>query len=207
MAGNVTRLRGFPRPACRQQRVPPALENPKVPPAKDPVQKIPITNHNIGALGTPKTMKLDTIQKGHVPKIMGRAFPERKSPCGSGRARQKLWKNKGISIFDHLENSMRQIRWTFSRTRFLWIIPPKADWQARQKLVLAMALPWLGMYIYIYIYIYISLSFSLSLYIYICSIYIYIYIYDNRQITINKDNTFMLLNTFLHHSEHSVLPA
>jgi hypothetical protein len=40
-----------------------------------------------GPLGTPKSMKTDKIQKGRVPKILGRVFPEKKGPCGSARAR------------------------------------------------------------------------------------------------------------------------
>ena len=40
-----------------------------------------------GTPGTPKSLKVDKILKGHAPKILGRVFAGKKSPCGKARGR------------------------------------------------------------------------------------------------------------------------
>ena len=70
-------------------------------------------------------MKIDKIQEGHVPKILGCVFPEKqKRPLWERHSTLKAWKKQGICqcleiqryrviswlISNHLEHSMRQIQ-------------------------------------------------------------------------------------------------
>ena len=41
-------------------------------------------------LGTPKSMKFDKTQKGHVPKILGRIFARKKNPVGRSLDTKRL---------------------------------------------------------------------------------------------------------------------
>ena len=43
-----------------------------------------------GTSETSKSRKSDKIKKGHVRKIQGRHFPEKKSPCGTQLAHDKV---------------------------------------------------------------------------------------------------------------------
>ena len=99
------------------------------------------TNSRNGTPGTLKSMKTDNMQQGHVPKILGRAFCQNKSPSGNTTGHSKVLETFSgsypttwiilsnhldhlipvcsIRVCFHLDHLIRQIQWTSSPDSYL----------------------------------------------------------------------------------------
>ena len=83
MKGHVPKIQG--RVFCRRKAPAGAAEHAK--------SLVPGCTRYLVPLGTPKSMKTDKIQKGHVPKILGRVFPKDKKekPLRERQSTLKAW--------------------------------------------------------------------------------------------------------------------